>query len=202
MPFVMSVPDKLYYDRCVADNSDGRCAGQSVTWILDMLENKVDNCHPANLDRGASYHAKFDLMWDTHSRGGLAANEYLLKAVAYSAQNPPVRTVVSRSIQTEAIVTRDKARNLIDKLVANSGNAFLLMNWQDATSAHMMALMQKKHDHIYLYEPNSGVLLYDGDTSSLYDEMRQVLIREGILDNPDLRMSLLLTTSLDLNINR
>lgn len=202
MPFQMLIEDRAYQARLAADNSEGRCAGQSVTWVLDILENKVDSLRPADLDRGARYQDKFSIMYDSHSRGGVTANEYLLKAVAYSAKNPPVRTAVSSSIKDEVFVTSDGARKLVDKLAASTGNAFLLMYWEDAKSAHMMALTKIKNGRVYLYEPNGGVLQYGVGALSLHDEIKQFLIQRRILvRNPELRMSLLLSTPLDLGIN-
>ncbi len=203
MPFEMFIQDRAYQARLTADKNAGRCAGQSVTWVLDMLENKVDSLSPADLDRGARYQDKYEVMFDTHSRGGLGANEHLFKSIAYSAKNPHVRTDVSRSIKDDVCVAKGMGRMQVDKFMASSGNAFLVMHWDNGTDGHSMALAKTKNNgRIYLYEPNSGVVAYSAGELSLYDDIKQVLIQRRIITrSPELRMSVLLSTPLDLRIN-
>lgn len=203
MPFEMLIQDPLYKARLAADNSEGRCAGQSVTWVLDMLENKVDSLRPANHDLGARYQDKYNIMFYTHSRGGLAANQHMFKAIAYSAKNPHVQTQVSRSIKDEICLAKEGGRKQIDKLVASSGNAFLAMHWECQRIGHSMSLAKMKNNsRIYLYEPNNGVALYSAGALSLYDEIKQLLIERRIIaGNPELIMSVLLSTPLDLKVN-
>lgn len=203
MGFQMKFPDREYQARLAADQSDGYCVGQCVTWVLDLLEKKADSLRPANVNIGSNYQNMYAKMFHQHKASADASNAYNFKVIAYLAKTPATLTPVSRSIKEEVALTNAMSRALIEGLRSNYGNAFLLMQWDDlgSNSPHMIVLMKNKKKECYLYDPNFGVFAHRLESKTLYDDIKSHLIGTRTFVNPEAELSLLLSTPLDLKIN-
>lgn len=179
--------------------------GQCVTWMLDILENKVRYLKPPeDLKRGKKYHQAFSSMFEHFPAAQGSANLYALKSIAYSAQKPSSGSAASGYIKSKIAGDHAGAERLMrDMSLAKGQNSFLLMIVSTPLSAHAIVFFREKSDMYFMYDPNEGVYKYSGGPLHLYYEIRNYMVRTlgPSYSGCQVNQALLLTTECDLKIN-
>ena len=201
MGFKLIVPDPSYRIHLASNGHAGYCVGQSVNWILDILEEKEASLKPPDFNRGRIYQNAYVEMSRKHPGSQKQADLYQLKATAYSAKTSRVRPEIACTIKDEIAETNGSARMLMEKLTTTPGFVFLLMGWGNTLNNHAMAMLKLNNNNVFLYDPNYGLHELTGPKSDLYGQVKAYLSKNTtVFKNAQMKDGLLLSTTYPLKI--